>query len=311
MACSHDQGPLFDSSSEDEEVHVDLSVEFRKSFRGSIRVCTKIGGRRYKRPRKVVRRKSDVMGEYIGMAGLFLRRMISLGIPAWFFMVVKTLHERFDLDEQYDCIEWYAGVSTIQRAFKAHGMAAAAFDKENNPEGQNFLTALGFVHAIILSLRLKPRGLNFWATVCSTWVSLCRNSTYRTDWRPLGNKSASCIKDANLQVTRMVLLIRVCAAKYSRFGLEQPASSIMEKHPRMVQLAKAPAALLNGPFTKIHTHMAGFGKNCEKPTHIYGSGAWVSKLERPVPPGFKATLSTTNVPYGRHLLGEIPCCHTA
>ena len=53
------------------------------------------------------------MGEYIGMAGLFLRRMIALGIPGWFFAVVKALHGKHDLSDQYDCIEWYAGVSTI------------------------------------------------------------------------------------------------------------------------------------------------------------------------------------------------------
>ena len=63
----------------------------------------------------------------------------------------------------------------------------------------------------------------------------------------------------------------------------------------MVTLARTPGTLLNGSFTKIHTYMAGFGKHCEKPTHIYGSGKWIRKLERPVPHGFQVTMQTTDV----------------
>lgn len=96
-------------------------------------------------------------------------------------------------------------------------------------------------------------------------------------------------------VVRMTLLARLCAAKFGRFCLEQPASSLMKHTDRMQALARIPVELFNGPFTTAKTYMAAFGKGTAKPTEIYGAGLWVTKLCRPLPKNFVADRSLAMV----------------
>ena len=99
---------------------------------------------------------------------------------------------------------------------------------------------------------------------------------------------------ANLMVARMCLLIRLLAAKWCCFGLEQPSTSCMEKAPRMQALAKLPSHLSNGKFHRVQTFMGAFGKPCPKSTFLYGNGKWMADLAVPLPPDFKNTSQTAD-----------------
>lgn len=253
-------------------------------------------------PAQVTRTPSDVKAESLGLLPIYFRRMLALMVPGWLFTIIWHIrHMDINSHESIDAIEFYAGRRTIQRAFVVHeGMRAAAFDKSYADEAQSFTTDIGFLHSVVLALRLRARGLSFWATVCSTWVFMSRSSTGRDETCPLGSARFQCVQDANLMVARFALLVRMLAAKSCAFGLEQPATSLMAKHPRVVQLSKVRAELLNGEWTQVQTYMAAFGTPIHKPTLLFGSGAWIRGLVRPLPAGFIKTVDVSKKELNRH-----------
>ena len=246
-------------------------------------------------PKQVVRRASDTKAESLGLHGIFFRRMVALCVPGWFFMIIHHLRRMptLHLEEWAESIEFYAGRRTVQRAFESEHHAALAFDKSYH-YSHDFCTDLGFLHAIMLSLLLRARGLSFWATVCSTWVFMSRSSVHRSEDRPLGCTRFECVREANLMVSRMVLLIRFLAGKFCQFGLEQPATSLMDKTPRIKALSRVPKHLLNGPFTKCQTYMAAFGTPIHKPTSLWASGPWINDLIRALPAHFQQRVHVTS-----------------
>ena len=253
-------------------------------------------------PPVVVRTPTDVRAESLGLHGIYYRRMLALMVQGWLFTIVWHIR-RMDIPthESVDAVEFYAGRRTIQRAFVVHGdMQALAFDKSYDDEAQDFCKDIGFLHSIMLALRIRARGLSFWATVCSTWVFMSRSSTGRDVTCPLGSSRFTCVQEANLMVARFALLVRVLAAKFCAFGLEQPATSLMARHPRVVQLSRVRPVLLNGKWTKVQTYMAAFGKPIHKPTLRYGSGEWVRGLVRPLPPNFIKTVQVSKKEKGKN-----------
>ena len=92
----------------------------------------------------------------------------------------------------------------------------------------------------------------------------------------------------------MCLLIRLLAAKWCCFGLEQPSTSCMQNAPRMRALAKISPVLLNGKFFRVQTYMGAFGKPCPKSTFLYANGTWIQELSKPLPPNFVKTSKTAD-----------------
>ena len=248
-----------------------------------------------KLPKRVVRRASDIKAETLGLHGIFFRRMVALAVPGWFFKIIYLLRRMptLHLEESAEAIEFYAGRRTVQRAFAVEGHQALAFDKSYHAS-HDFCTDLGFLHAIMLCLYLRARGLSFWATVCSTWVFMSRSSVHRSEAQPLGCTRFECVREANLMVSRMVLLIRFLAGKFCQFALEQPATSLMDKTPRMKALSRCPKHLLNGPWTKCQTYMAAYGTPIHKPTSLWSSGTWILDLIRSLPQNFQQRVKVTS-----------------
>ena len=251
-------------------------------------------------PRKVARTDYEVQAESIGFHTVVFKRALLLGIPGWLFGLIFVLRRvpDYDTSECLEGIEFYSGRRTIQRAFTRLGYGfARAFDKDYDPQSQDFTDCLGFVNALVLCLKLKAMGLSFWETVCSTWVFMSRASTHRTELRPMGEKKFKCVADANVMVSRMCLLIRLLAAKWCCFGLEQPSTSCMEATPRMKSLANLSPELQNGQFTRIQTYMGAFGKPCPKSTLIYGNSPWVLPLSKALPPDFVKTVNMADTSF--------------
>lgn len=87
---------------------------------------------------------------------------------------------------------------------------------------------------LVSILRCSETGFLCWMGIlCSTWVSICRATTLRSFFRPLGNASLGCVKDGNemgAKAALIGLLIYVCSGD---FCIEQPASSLLFRHPRL------------------------------------------------------------------------------
>ena len=74
--------------------------------------------------------------------------------------------------------------------------------------------------------------------------SLFRASSGRSYLRPLGFLNIKWVQDANVMVSRVVLLLLLVVAQQSTFVLEQPRGSLMRRHPRYIWLCKKLQGLL-------------------------------------------------------------------
>ena len=74
--------------------------------------------------------------------------------------------------------------------------------------------------------------------VCSSWVYICRGTSGRKRWKPLGDQSKDFVKNGNLMVSRLAVILRILHAKGVFVIVEQPASSLMIYHPRLQGLIK-------------------------------------------------------------------------
>ena len=114
-----------------------------------------------------------------------------------------------------------------------------AFTMELHP------TAVLFLAPVCSSLGLKfawmfPHGY----VVCKTifcipgFVWINRSTSRRNILQPLGNVDLPHVSDGNVLVCRIVILILMTVARGGSVLLEQPASSIMIHHPRLVWLMR-------------------------------------------------------------------------
>lgn len=79
---------------------------------------------------------------------------------------------------------------------------------------------------IELDLRFAPP--------CSSWVLISANSTGRTTWNPLGFTQYPRVAWNNDLVHKVSILLELCTALDIYFIVEQPASSRMWSHPRLI-----------------------------------------------------------------------------
>ena len=179
----------------------------------------------------------------------------------------------------------------LKMCFPSKSKSVVALDRYEllkDPINMDFMSDEGFYHAIALARQVKPsEGLQTFATVCSTWVWISRASTQRSLGNPLGNVKSKGVAQANAMVTRMVLLICFLASRFIGWVLEQPASSLMARHPRMLMLQKMADTnpSLTG-FYEVFTYMGAFGAETKKPTKLWSSEKWVRDLGRKLPADF-------------------------
>lgn len=72
--------------------------------------------------------------------------------------------------------------------------------------------------------------------MCSSWVWMCRHTTGRSELNVMGRGSATTL-NANIMVSRVVLLFRLAVARGAAAIIEQPVSSLMYLHDRFQDLS--------------------------------------------------------------------------
>ena len=77
------------------------------------------------------------------------------------------------------CVECFCGVAAIVRAFQAAGLNAVGMDVALDPDYMDLCTSEGMVMAVSLCMKLSPDALAWFATVCSSWIWICRDKTRR------------------------------------------------------------------------------------------------------------------------------------
>jgi hypothetical protein len=188
-------------------------------------------------------------------------------------------------------VENFCGVQSIVGAFQELGFAAVGFDINMSSLWHDLNLPTGFCAALqaLRRLRRDGWGLQWFATVCSTWIWMCRASTGRRDTRPSGNESHHCIRMANRMVSRCCLLIIIGVALDIQWALEQPDSSLMVEYKSFVFIRKQ-FAQLGVDFLMTHCEMGAYSARSIKGTHLYSSSSWVHSLDRLASPSVRKAL---------------------
>lgn len=90
-----------------------------------------------------------------------------------------------------------------------------------------------------------------------------RGSTGRSNDRPLGREEYKSVKDSNIMTSRVLILCLLASAKGAWWTLEQPSSSLMERHPSFQRVL----SLL--PVRRLSMAMGDFGGLSRKATYLW------------------------------------------
>jgi hypothetical protein len=202
------------------------------------------------------------------------KALSAIGAPLVLLQLVYLLctNSRFS-DIPVDSVEYFAGQKAFTKAVLADGRLGIAFEIKDDPEFNDLLSAPGFSYALLLAYKVRLGGQAVAAPVCSTWVWICQGTAGRTKVFPLGNEKHACVREANIMVSRTVLLLLVLAARGTFWVLEQPKGSLMEYHPRFQWLLRTLELF------KKHITMKDFGKSSEKGTWLWTQHECINDID--------------------------------
>jgi hypothetical protein len=171
-------------------------------------------------------------------------------------------------------VEFFAGDRSVTLGLRLIGYVGTPVDVRLN-EGHDFMTPLGFLLAVAMIWSVAPGGLVWFAPPCSTWVWMSRHSTGR-DKEVKGKTSNPNIQRQNCLVSRLCYLIVLCWHRSVTFVIEQPASTIMFKYPRLKKLLDRFGDCINWAYVE----MGCWSREMAKNTVLVGSGPHINRMGR-------------------------------
>ena len=208
-------------------------------------------------------RRSHAASERLGISPREYRKLKRWCAPQILFQILAAFLLMFGpVAPSVDMLEWFSGVGVVFESCKDMEFVSMGFDIANGGAGgrHGFLSDHGMTTAFFYSLSMKTHGLQHWATVCSSWVWIAWSQCGRSQALPMGSTAPSTVA-ANTMVSRMCLISLLLLSRCVAFVLEQPSSSIMDQHVR----------LLAAPFNKFYkgmTWMGAFGGSTPKRTWL-------------------------------------------
>ena len=172
-------------------------------------------------------------------------------------------------------IDVMCGIGMIFKVCSEAGIPGAKYDWNHDNVLQNILTPEGLLTLLQWSRLLVPgEGATHWGTLCSTWVFMSRSTTWRHANNILGVKSDGSqtikVQEGNVMVSRMALVWHFLICRAILNLLEQPITSLMPSHPRLLQLIALLKALAKH-INFINTWMSAFGSASPKGTQLIGN----------------------------------------
>ena len=136
----------------------------------------------------VIRRTSRVRSETMFLCHDIYCKMKKCQLPFALFNLIWWLARRAKAsnEENVDHIEWFAGVANIHKAMEQLGLHSVALDVKYDSVHHNYIDKKGMLHSVQMQRRLRRRGGQHLATVCSSWTLVNRATSRRYDTVPLG-----------------------------------------------------------------------------------------------------------------------------
>ena len=186
-------------------------------------------------------------------------------------------------------MELFAGCHSICNGVRRLGLSAVSLDFSTVSYYDDINSTTGFLRALTYVIGLLPMGLLWLAPPCSSWVFMSRGSTHRTHESPLGNLAFEKVRAANMQVSRVVLLVLMAMLLHNAIWLgEQPLSSLLPLHHRWQMLQE----VLGERFHELHMWMSSYGAGSPKPSLLMSNHADIVALWKPRP-HVRSTVKTT------------------
>lgn len=197
------------------------------------------------------------------------------GLPMLFGVLCMLVLQspNFNSMPELDAVEYFAGMKAITTNYKKLGYNAASFELMDDPLNEDLLSAQGYSHAVALVLKTKWGGALWTAPVCSTWVWINRGTSERSWGAPLGDVTKKSVRDGNLMVHRMVLLLLLASSRGIWWVLEQPRGSLLWRHPAWQELIQRVAVFRHS------TQLGRFGGATAKATWLWSNRKCVSEVE--------------------------------
>lgn len=225
-----------------------------------------------------------------GLTVMQFGKMMKMGTPLIFLNLLFYLHQFHPASnyERLRIIEFYSGVGRIAQQGRMRSWPSATFEWEADNVNQNAVSTEGYINMVHLAMRGLPQCLSHWATVCSSWVFVSRSSTGRCPCGgEIGWPNHLDVYFGNMMCCRMVIVLiyLLCVGKH--YVVEQPATSTMFDTPWFVYLRRHCQWFLT------RTHMAMFdGPTC-KPTKLFSSSEFSTRMHRTLDPATRQRLKAT------------------
>ena len=143
-----------------------------------------------------------------GMSLPAFQRLLVFGVPMVFLNILWWVHQAQPVaSKQLDLVENFAGIGVLHSTFQYHGYRSVQLDVLNHESFENILTPEGYASTVWFNMMLRRGALSHWATVCSSWVCICKGTTLRTLGNPLGNTNIKIVREGNTMAARMCLVI--------------------------------------------------------------------------------------------------------
>ena len=257
------------------------------------------------------RTTAELQAAHFGLHPISFKLLLLMGVPPILFNILWRLHvsPSFSDETNIEFIEVFAGIGNVHRFMQENAYSSCAFDVIYDPIYQDIMGDVGFVTLLQWLRRLRfANGGTHWAPVCSTWIWVARHNCGRSGVNVLGcHPLPDCVSLANKQVSRVALCLLLVIALQCTFVLEQPSSSLLAMHPRML-LVKNILRRYDSWF-HIFTWLGAFGAETPKATRLFSNNAYVRSLHRTLSKPQKAALAqsraqdTTSIGHERKAAG--------
>lgn len=105
------------------------------------------------------------------------------------------------------------------------------FDIAKDPVLHDITLVLGFINSLALVLRIKHRGLSWWALPCQSFTCMSYSQHRRSFFSPYGCCEFPFVVNGNVVCTRTCLLILVSIARSVTWFIENPLRSAVHSWP--------------------------------------------------------------------------------
>ena len=209
-------------------------------------------------------------------------------IPILPFWVQSLLEPHVHCERHLDAVELFAGQAEITQALQAAFFTALGVDASDGRAESNMLSYRGFLNALHLIMRIKPKGLLWLAPPCSSWVYMS------SSWHKRGKRNRHrgatrwCdIREANSLGCIVAILVLVASWRQVYYILEQPKGS------KLLKFRPLQDALRNTGASTLTTYLRSFCPTfpIKKPLSLCYTAPWAVLLSRPMPTTPRASIN--------------------